>query len=123
MGYNKNSTILFPFLQVFREMAYLAHGRDELLAGVDEFMTQVSVLPPGKFDPEERIEPPYTAPSQVLLTDTVFFMINTPLLLCPPPPNTFDNNFYCSDKALKPAANITHSGIHFWHIYRCYLEE
>lgn len=52
-------------LQVFREIAYYAESRKDLVAGIDEFMSHVSVLPPGKFDPEERIEPPYTPPCQV----------------------------------------------------------
>lgn len=50
--------------EVFREIAFYAEDRSEILAGVDEFLSHASVLPPGKFDPEERIEPPFTAPSQ-----------------------------------------------------------
>ena len=39
-------------------MAYHAKNRDDLLAGIDEFLDQVTVLPPGEWDPSIRIEPP-----------------------------------------------------------------
>jgi hypothetical protein len=61
--------ILNTGFQVFREIAFYAENRKEFIAGVDEFLSQISCLPPGKFDPEERIEPPYTAPSQVTQKD------------------------------------------------------
>ncbi|MCP3662617.1 MAG: hypothetical protein GY696_09010, partial [Gammaproteobacteria bacterium] len=35
-----------------------------LLDGVDEFLDQVTVLPPGEWDPNIRIEPPSHIPSQ-----------------------------------------------------------
>lgn len=35
-----------------------------MLAGVDEFLEQVTVLPPGEWDPTIRIEPPKSVPSQ-----------------------------------------------------------
>lgn len=46
-------------------MAYKAKERDDLLAGIDEFLDQVTVLPPGEWDPSIRIEPPKNVPSQV----------------------------------------------------------
>ena len=46
-------------------MAYHAHNREDLLAGIDEFLDQVTVLPPGEWDPSIRIEPPKSVPSQV----------------------------------------------------------
>ena len=46
-------------------MAYHAKNRDDLLAGIDEFLDQVTVLPPGEWDPSIRIEPPKQIPSQV----------------------------------------------------------
>lgn len=71
--------------EVFHEVAYRARKRDHLLAGIDEFLDAVTVLPPGKFrfnkikeifetkkrfyfpgewDPTIRIEPPTVIPSQ-----------------------------------------------------------
>lgn len=35
--------------------------------GIDEFLDQVTVLPPGEWDPSIRIEPPKNVPSQVCL--------------------------------------------------------
>ena len=35
-----------------------AMKRDHLLAGLDEFLDAVTVLPPGEWDPSIRIEPP-----------------------------------------------------------------
>lgn len=49
-------------------MAYKAKERDDLLAGIDEFLDQVTVLPPGEWDPSIRIEPPKYVPSQVMYT-------------------------------------------------------
>ena len=52
-------TIISPyFYQVFHDVAYHARTRDDLLAGIDEFLDQVTVLPPGEWDPSIRIEPP-----------------------------------------------------------------
>ncbi|XP_022104609.1 sodium bicarbonate cotransporter 3-like isoform X2 [Acanthaster planci] len=48
---------------VFHGVAYKAKTVEDLLAGIDEFMDQVTVLPPGVWDPDIRIEPPKTAPS------------------------------------------------------------
>nr|XP_032831281.1 electroneutral sodium bicarbonate exchanger 1-like [Petromyzon marinus] len=50
--------------EVFHAVAYRAQGRHELLLGIDEFMEQVLVLPPGEWDPSIRIEPPKHLPSQ-----------------------------------------------------------
>ncbi|XP_061165434.1 sodium bicarbonate cotransporter 3-like [Saccostrea echinata] len=51
--------------EVFHDVAYHARNRDDLLAGIDEFLDQVTVLPPGEWDPSIRIEPPKKIPSQV----------------------------------------------------------
>lgn len=53
------------FLQVFHDVAYKAKDRNDLLSGIDEFLDQVTVLPPGEWDPSIRIEPPKNVPSQV----------------------------------------------------------
>ncbi|XP_055494116.1 LOW QUALITY PROTEIN: sodium-driven chloride bicarbonate exchanger [Leucoraja erinacea] len=50
--------------EVFHDVAYKAKDRNDLVAGVDEFLDQVTVLPPGEWDPTIRIEPPKSVPSQ-----------------------------------------------------------
>ncbi|XP_015035793.2 electroneutral sodium bicarbonate exchanger 1 isoform X16 [Drosophila pseudoobscura] len=50
--------------EIFHEVAYRARKREHLLAGVDEFLDAVTVLPPGEWDPTIRIEPPAAIPSQ-----------------------------------------------------------
>lgn len=49
--------------EVFHDIAYKAKGRGDLLAGIDEFLDEVIVLPPGEWDPDIRIEPPKSVPS------------------------------------------------------------
>uniref|UniRef100_A0A3P8RMS4 Anion exchange protein n=1 Tax=Amphiprion percula TaxID=161767 RepID=A0A3P8RMS4_AMPPE len=49
--------------EVFHDIAYKAKDRQDLLAGIDEFLDEVIVLPPGEWDPDIRIEPPKTLPS------------------------------------------------------------
>lgn len=44
--------------EVFHEVAYRAKSREDLIAGIDEFLEQVTVLPPGEWDPSIRIDPP-----------------------------------------------------------------
>lgn len=51
--------------KIFHDVAYKAKDRSDLLAGIDEFLDQVTVLPPGEWDPSIRIEPPKNVPSQV----------------------------------------------------------
>ena len=51
-------------MQIFHEVAYKAKQRSDLLDGVDEFLDSVTVLPPGEWDPNIRIEPPSSIPSQ-----------------------------------------------------------
>ncbi|XP_076869338.1 sodium bicarbonate cotransporter 3 isoform X6 [Brachyhypopomus gauderio] len=50
--------------EVFHDVAYKAKDRNDLLSGIDEFLDQVTVLPPGEWDPTIRIEPPKNVPSQ-----------------------------------------------------------
>uniref|UniRef100_A0A8C4DJ00 Anion exchange protein n=1 Tax=Dicentrarchus labrax TaxID=13489 RepID=A0A8C4DJ00_DICLA len=49
--------------ELFSDVAYKARDRDDLIAGVDEFLDEVIVLPPGEWDPKIRIEPPKKVPS------------------------------------------------------------
>uniref|UniRef100_H2VEP3 Anion exchange protein n=1 Tax=Takifugu rubripes TaxID=31033 RepID=H2VEP3_TAKRU len=51
---------------LFSDVAYKARDRDDLIAGVDEFLDEVIVLPPGEWDPKIRIEPPKKVPSSVM---------------------------------------------------------
>lgn len=50
--------------EIFHDVAYGARDVDDLLDGIDEFLDQVTVLPPGEWDPNIRIEPPNKLPSQ-----------------------------------------------------------
>uniref|UniRef100_K7GAT3 Solute carrier family 4 member 9 n=1 Tax=Pelodiscus sinensis TaxID=13735 RepID=K7GAT3_PELSI len=49
--------------ELFQRVAYQAQDRDDLIAGVDEFLDELTVLPPGKWDPTVRIAPPKCLPS------------------------------------------------------------
>uniref|UniRef100_A0A8C9TBT8 Anion exchange protein n=1 Tax=Scleropages formosus TaxID=113540 RepID=A0A8C9TBT8_SCLFO len=49
--------------EVFHDIAYKAKNRQDLLAGIQEFLDEVIVLPPGEWDPDIRIEPPKSLPS------------------------------------------------------------
>ncbi|XP_034168463.1 electrogenic sodium bicarbonate cotransporter 4 isoform X1 [Pangasianodon hypophthalmus] len=48
---------------LFSSVAYKAKHREDLIAGLDEFLNEVTVLPPGEWDPKIRIEPPKKVPS------------------------------------------------------------
>lgn len=50
--------------EIFHEVAYKARNRTDLIDGIDEFLDSVTVLPPGEWDPNIRIEPPTVIPSQ-----------------------------------------------------------
>ncbi|CAB1320009.1 unnamed protein product, partial [Coregonus sp. 'balchen'] len=45
------------------DVAYKARDREDLIAGIDEFLDEVIVLPPGEWDPKIRIEPPKKVPT------------------------------------------------------------
>uniref|UniRef100_A0A8B9FC22 Solute carrier family 4 member 8 n=1 Tax=Amazona collaria TaxID=241587 RepID=A0A8B9FC22_9PSIT len=66
-GWGRTWDFLSPAVswgQVFHDVAYKAKDRADLVAGIDEFLDQVTVLPPGEWDPSIRIEPPKSVPSQ-----------------------------------------------------------
>ncbi|XP_022111839.1 electroneutral sodium bicarbonate exchanger 1-like [Acanthaster planci] len=65
--------------EVFHDVAYRARDRNDLLAGIDEFMDQVTVLPPGSWDPSIRIEPPKSTPSQEKRRQSEHFVHPIPL--------------------------------------------
>uniref|UniRef100_A0A672LGS2 Solute carrier family 4 member 7 n=1 Tax=Sinocyclocheilus grahami TaxID=75366 RepID=A0A672LGS2_SINGR len=62
--HNHISTFSLTQCQIFHDVAYKAKDRNDLLSGIDEFLDQVTVLPPGEWDPTIRIEPPKSVPSQ-----------------------------------------------------------
>ncbi|KAM3174938.1 hypothetical protein ACTXT7_009526 [Hymenolepis weldensis] len=54
--------------KMFLDFATRSTSRNDLLAGIDEFLSASSLLPPAQWDYKSRIEPPHAPPSQVLLT-------------------------------------------------------
>ncbi|KAM4677450.1 anion exchange protein 4 [Discoglossus pictus] len=49
--------------ELFQKIAHKAMDKEELIAGIDEFLDELTVLPPGKWDPTARIQPPKFLPS------------------------------------------------------------
>jgi len=49
---------LYVRLQVFCEVAYKAKSSKDIVAGIDEYAEDLTVLPPSVWDPAMRIEPP-----------------------------------------------------------------
>ncbi|KAM7162936.1 anion exchange protein 4 [Macrochelys suwanniensis] len=49
--------------ELFQRVACQAQDREDLIAGIDEFLDELTVLPPGKWDPTIRISPPKCLPS------------------------------------------------------------
>ncbi|XP_077680875.1 anion exchange protein 4 [Eretmochelys imbricata] len=49
--------------ELFQRVACQAQDREDLVAGIDEFLDELTVLPPGKWDPTIRIPPPKCLPS------------------------------------------------------------
>ncbi|CAF0790608.1 unnamed protein product [Adineta steineri] len=50
--------------EIFHDVAYRGRNRQDLLAGIDDFLDHVTVLPPGEWDPKTRIEPPKSVPNK-----------------------------------------------------------
>lgn len=44
--------------ELFDDVAYNAHTREDILCGLDKFLDQVTVLPPGEWNPSIRLDPP-----------------------------------------------------------------
>ncbi|XP_051062763.1 sodium bicarbonate cotransporter 3 isoform X3 [Phodopus roborovskii] len=70
--------------EIFHDVAYKAKDRNDLLSGIDEFLDQVTVLPPGEWDPSIRIEPPKSVPSQEKRKIPVFPNGSAPVSTEPP---------------------------------------
>ncbi|XP_032885967.1 anion exchange protein 4 [Amblyraja radiata] len=49
--------------ELFHIVAFKAKVREDLLVGFDDFLDEVTVLPPGRWDPTLRIAPPKVLPS------------------------------------------------------------
>uniref|UniRef100_A0A669QJN4 Anion exchange protein n=1 Tax=Phasianus colchicus TaxID=9054 RepID=A0A669QJN4_PHACC len=45
--------------ELFQRIAWQAKHQEDLIAGIDEFLDELTVLPPGKWDPSDRIPPPH----------------------------------------------------------------
>ena len=56
-------THLLRSIQIFSEIAENAETRDTLLEGIDEFIDDLTVLPPSIWDPETRLPPPDKVPT------------------------------------------------------------
>jgi len=46
-------------------VAYKADSRQDILAGIDEYMDELTVLPPSIWDPTTRLDPPSTTLTMV----------------------------------------------------------
>ncbi|GAB5575689.1 sodium-driven chloride bicarbonate exchanger isoform X7 [Prionailurus iriomotensis] len=66
--------------EVFHDVAYKAKDRNDLVSGIDEFLDQVTVLPPGEWDPSIRIEPPKNVPSQWRRGRFLLYQMEQPLM-------------------------------------------
>lgn len=88
--------------EVFHDVAYKARNRTDFLDGVDEFLDQVTVLPPGEWDPNIRIEPPSQIPSQEKRknAESLFFQVE------PPKKPLEDEDAHGSDPALKRTGKL-----------------
>ncbi|NXS96555.1 S4A4 protein, partial [Jacana jacana] len=49
--------------ELFQRIARQAEHREDLIAGMEAFLDELTVLPPGKWDPSARIPPPNSLPS------------------------------------------------------------
>ncbi|XP_009584720.1 PREDICTED: electrogenic sodium bicarbonate cotransporter 1-like, partial [Fulmarus glacialis] len=49
--------------ELFQRVARQAEHREDLIAGMEAFLDELTVLPPGKWDPSARIPPPSCLPS------------------------------------------------------------
>ncbi|KAL3855467.1 hypothetical protein ACJMK2_014678 [Sinanodonta woodiana] len=50
--------------EIFMAEAYKVKSRRDILTGIDDFSKYMTVLPPGYWDPQTRLEPPERLPSQ-----------------------------------------------------------
>ncbi|NXN45834.1 S4A4 protein, partial [Rhinoptilus africanus] len=49
--------------ELFQRAAWQAEHREDIIAGMEAFLDELTVLPPGKWDPSARIPPPSCLPS------------------------------------------------------------
>ena len=60
-------------MQVFCEVAYKAQSSKDIVAGIDEYAEDLTVLPPSVWDPAIRIEPP-EKPVKLVGNDTIRYV-------------------------------------------------
>ncbi|XP_054073603.1 anion exchange protein 4 [Rissa tridactyla] len=56
--------------ELFQRVARQAEHREDIIAGMEAFLDELTVLPPGKWDPSARIPPPSCLPSSHRRTTT-----------------------------------------------------
>ncbi|NXN48611.1 S4A4 protein, partial [Rynchops niger] len=56
--------------ELFQRVAWQAENREDIIAGMEAFLDELTVLPPGKWDPSARIPPPSYLPSPHRRTTT-----------------------------------------------------
>ncbi|OCT86684.1 hypothetical protein XELAEV_18020372mg [Xenopus laevis] len=61
---------------IFSDVAYKAKDSEDLIAGIDEFLDEVIVLPPGEWDPTIRIGPPKKVRTYILMNKVMKMSIN-----------------------------------------------
>lgn len=101
----------FKHLQIFSEVAYKAKSREDIMHGFDEFLDQMTVLPPGQWDPDVRLDPPTTAPSQVCEASSYFYWLNIIIQSCVP------NEIICSYTIYTIFMYCAHRNILIWNFY------
>lgn len=62
--------------EVFHDVAYKAKNRNHLLAGIDEFLDAVTILPPGEWDPAIR----YVKLIMIIVVDDVIDYVKNELV-------------------------------------------
>ncbi|OAF68570.1 hypothetical protein A3Q56_03647 [Intoshia linei] len=64
--YHKTGRAISTFMSddVFHDIAYKATNKNNIMVRIDEFLDQCTVLPPGEYDPNIRIELPSKVPDQ-----------------------------------------------------------
>ncbi|XP_013391628.2 sodium bicarbonate cotransporter 3-like [Lingula anatina] len=50
--------------EVFKEVAYKARSKHDIMLAIDEFLINSTLLPPSEWDPSIRIDPPQNVPAQ-----------------------------------------------------------
>jgi anion exchange protein len=106
--------------KVFCEVAYRAKTRQDLVDGIDEFIDDLTVLPPSIWDPSTRLEPPQHTPS----TDKILLRLDESKRQKGIPESPEQEEGAPSDESLKRTGRICGGLIHdVKHRYRHYLSD